>query len=119
MSSGRHISTGRSGEQAAVEYLKKHGHIVLEKNYRNGKHEIDLISLSNGILVFTEVKTRTGTGFGMPEEAVNAKKRVTILKTAEQYILEHNRPEDIRFDILALQQQKDGSYKITVFEDAF
>ena len=119
MTSGRHILTGRSGERAAADYLEKLGHIILEKNYRNGRIEIDLISLKDGILVFTEVKTRTGTGFGMPEEAVNIKKRSSILKAAEQYILEQNRTEDIRFDVLALQQRKDGGYEITLFEDAF
>lgn len=119
MTSGRHILTGRSGERAAADFLKKIGHIILEKNYRSGRIEIDLISLKDGILVFTEVKTRTGTGFGMPEEAVNTKKRSSILKAAEQYILEQNRMEDIRFDVLALQRQKDGGYEITLFEDAF
>lgn len=119
MTSAHHILTGRSGEQAAADYLKKLGHTILEKNYRSGRIEIDLISLKDGILVFTEVKTRTGTGFGMPEEAVNTKKRHSILKAAEQYIFDHNCTEDIRFDILALRQQKDGTYEITLFEDAF
>lgn len=94
------------------------GFEVLERNYRFGKAEIDLIVRKEKLLVFVEVKTRSGTSHGMPEVAVNATKAALIVSAAEHYLEAMNWPHEIRFDIISIliQGQRD---QIEHLEDAF
>ena len=68
--------TGRLGEDIACNFLEKLGYKILAKNYRYSRFaEIDIVAKDKDTIVFTEVKTRCGTNFGHPFEAVNHKKR--------------------------------------------
>ena len=68
---------GDRGEQLAVNYLIEKGYSLKERSYRFKRAEIDIIVGKGNIVVFVEVKFRTGTGFGFPEEVVGeAKTRV-------------------------------------------
>ena len=65
---------GRDGEEAAAEYLTERGMQVVSRNWRCRYGEIDIIAREGAVLVFCEVKTRRGTGFGVPLEAITAAK---------------------------------------------
>ena len=90
---------------------------MLEKNYRYKRAEIDLIVLtpSEKMLVFVEVKNRSRRDFGEAESFVSEAQQHRIKEAAEDYIFGINWKKDIRFDIVSI----DSSNKIEVFEDAF
>ena len=108
---------GQEGEQAAANYLKKNGWKINIMNYRFRRSEIDLIASQNDLLIFVEVKTRTNTSHGLPEEFVDTKKAENIMVGAEQYITENNWICKIRFDIISII--KKDSLEIEHIEDAF
>ncbi len=110
---------GRLGEDIAVEYLKKNGYRILERNYIYEHGEIDVIAGQNDTLVFVEVKARRTKGFGEPEDAITPKKQEQIRKTAEGYLFEHDIDDtDCRFDVIAIQYEKNQP-KLRHIEDAF
>ncbi|PWJ56629.1 putative endonuclease [Dyadobacter jejuensis] len=114
-----HNDTGRWGEERAAEFMEKQGYQIIEKNYTYQHMEIDLIAEKDKMLVFVEVKTRSGTGFGMPEEFVNYTKAKLIMKAAEHYIFDVDWQYDVRFDIIAILILPNGHLDIRHVEDAF
>ena len=66
---------GRSGEQAAAEYLESYGLRILDRNWRCDTGEIDIVAVERQALVVVEVKSRTGLRYGSPLEAVSRAKR--------------------------------------------
>jgi len=93
---------GRKGEALAVEYLINKGFIILERNYRYGRLEIDIIGQIENTIVFVEVKTRRSKRYGYPEEAVDDKKTDHILSCADHFIYQNQWNGDIRFDIISV-----------------
>ncbi|TDB60822.1 YraN family protein [Arundinibacter roseus] len=114
-----HNDIGHWGEARAAEYLQEQGFKILVKNYRHRHAEIDLIAEHNKLLIFVEVKTRSGTGFGMPEEFVNYTKAKLIMKAAEQYIFDTDWHFDVRFDIVSVLILPNGGLSIRHIKDAF
>lgn len=110
---------GKWGEELALSYLLNKGHQLTRQNYRYKQAEIDLITTYNKTLVFTEVKTRSGTGFGKPESFVDYGKAKLIMKAAENFIFQSDWKFDIRFDIISILKLPEDSYQIHHFEDAF
>jgi putative endonuclease len=94
---------GRWGERCAAERLEQADWQVVEQNYRWSRKEVDLIALRRGVLAFVEVKTRSGSDFGHPEESITSKKRREIEAVA-RYFLAHRvfSPVDVRFDVVAI-----------------
>ena len=74
---GRHNELGKEGEEKAVAFLQEKGYVILEKNYRSGRAEVDIIAGFKDIIVFVEVKTRSSYVFGYPEESVTSTKPVS------------------------------------------
>lgn len=109
---------GRKGENLAAEYLERLGYQLLEKNYRFKKSEIDLICQKEGLLVFVEVKTRSTRTFGEPETFVSENQKQTIVRGAEQYMLDVDWSGDLRFDIVAIVSNK-SEEEIVHLKDAF
>jgi len=111
---------GRSGEDAACEYLCKNRYKIIERGFRFLRGEIDLIAWDGPTLVFIEVKTRHVSSFGYPEESVNFAKRNQIRRIARGYLL-RNTLEDLecRFDVLTLTIEYSGSWSINHIKDAF
>ena len=114
----QHNDTGKQGEDEAVRYLQQKGYKILERNYRHQHAEIDLIAQKGKLLIFVEVKTRTGTRFGNPEEFVNSTKARLVMKAAEHYIFAKDWQYDVRFDIIAVTVLPD-EVAIKHIEDAF
>ncbi len=109
--------TGAKGEELAAAYLEKNGYIILNKNIKAAKAEIDILAKFNHILVFVEVKTRNNNFFGYPEESVGMKKEENIARAAAIIIEELNHEEEIRFDIISITLNP--TVEIHHIEDAF
>ena len=77
---------GNAGEKLAASYLESIGHRILERSFRAKTGEIDIISFDGECIHFVEVKTRSGSGFGKPREAVTQDKLRHIKNTAKVYI---------------------------------
>ena len=114
-----HNERGKLAEEWAANWLEKKGYKLLEKNYRFSHAEIDLILTYQGLLVFVEVKFRSGTGFGYAEEFVDHTKKKRIIKAAENYIYHIDWHKDIRFDILGVYKDRHGNINFRHIEDAF
>lgn len=109
---------GVLGEQMAARYLEDNGYMIVERNFRAGKHEIDILALKDGQLVVVEVKTRSDDELVAPEEAVDHKKRQSLIWAANDYVLRHNRQEPVRFDIITLVKTGEDT-ELHHIEDAF
>lgn len=97
----KHI--GKIGEDIAADYLSNKGYAILTHNYHSRYGEIDLVALDNGIVVFVEVKTRTKTTVGSPEDSVTPEKIERIHDTALLWFQEHPDVPDVwRLDVIAV-----------------
>ena len=96
------LEFGKIGEQMAARFLTDKGYIILEHNYRRGHLEIDLIAQDGDELVIVEVKSRAYYTILQPEDAVDHKKRLALIRLANEYVKTHNRKENIRFDIISI-----------------
>lgn len=93
---------GETGEQMAARYLEDQGYVILDRNYRRGHKEVDIIALDHGELAVVEVKTRTSEGVFAAEQAVDHRKRQNIIRVANNYVRRYHRTEPLRFDIIAI-----------------
>lgn len=109
---------GHAGEQAAVNFLTNKGYRIRERNWRAGHLELDIIAEFDEFIVFAEVKTRSGTYFQQPFQAVNHKKQRKIIKAANIYIEKNKIELEARFDIISIVKTGSG-YDIEHIEDAF
>ncbi|RZL13609.1 MAG: YraN family protein [Hymenobacter sp.] len=110
---------GRAGEAAAANFYRQAGYEVLAQGYRHGRAEVDLIvRQGTALLVFVEVKTRSGAQYGPPETFVSARKKELFRLAATHLQEELDWRGDIRFDILAITQLSQG-FRLESFEDAF
>jgi len=111
---------GRLGERLAAEKLLSRGYRILERNFRCRYGEIDLVAEDEQDLVFVEVKTRRGTAYGLPEEAVTPRKQRKIVEVASYYIDVHDCPErSWRVDVVAVQLSVSGKLEeIRIYQHA-
>lgn len=112
------LAFGKMGEEMAARYLEDQGYIIVERNYRKGHLEIDLIALDGDEIVVVEVKTRSHDIILDPEDAVGHKKRLALIRLANQYARSHGRTENIRLDIVAIVSNADGT-EIKHIKNAF
>lgn len=95
------VSFGRSGEEQAKRHLKKNGYKILQTNFATRLGEIDIIAEKDGCIVFIEVKTRSGSRFGLPKEAVGFYKQRRYCQLAMQYIKTNELfGKKARFDVI-------------------
>ena len=93
---------GETGEQIAARYLEDQGYVILDRNYRRGHKEVDIIALDHGELAVVEVKTRSSEDYFTAEQAVDHHKRQNIIRVANNYVRRYHRTEPLRFDIIAI-----------------
>jgi putative endonuclease len=108
---------GNKAEEMAARMLEKKGYEILDRNYTHGKGEIDIIVQKDDWLIFVEVRARSNTDYGFPEETISKSKANLIMKTAENYIFDNDWRGKIRFDIVAILVGQ--VFEIQHFEDAF
>ena len=100
---------GELGEWWAREYLEQHGYRIRETNFRCREGEIDIVAEHEGCLVFVEVRTKTGSAFGTPEESVTASKKEKLASVAMSYLQAHdNLPSEWRIDVVAIEVSPKG-----------
>jgi putative endonuclease len=114
-----HNDLGRRGEELAKAHLLSAGYEILDENWTFGKAEVDLIAYKDRMIIFTEVKTRTGIGFGQPEDFVDRRKQKLLADAADEYIYLMNHPGEVRFDIIAIRFYPQGTFTLKHIEDAF
>lgn len=99
--------TATEGETLACGYLRENGYEIICRNYSCPAGEIDIIAKEGGYTVFVEVKSRTGTSFGMPAESVDYRKRRKIITAAKFWISAHGAYcADYRFDVVSVLRDK-------------
>jgi putative endonuclease len=104
---------GKSGEQAAAEYLESCGLRILDRNWRCAVGEIDIVAVERHALVIVEVKSRTGLRYGSPLEAVSRAKRARLRKLAVQWLNAHGvRFDQVRIDVVGLVYDGTGGFSI-------
>jgi putative endonuclease len=102
-------SLGKWGEEQAARFLRRQGMKIVERNLRTPVGEIDIVARQRGTLVFVEVKTRRGSGYGEPQEAVGPVKQRQILRAASWYLNETRlRNLQPRFDVVAVRCSGDS-----------
>lgn len=94
---------GELGERIAERWLRRRGWRVLQRRFRNGHRDIDLVVERDGTVAFVEVKARKGAEFGGPVQAVNHRKRKQLERSAMVWIDRHGRNmESYRFDVVGV-----------------
>ena len=110
---------GHWGEARAAQYLIAKGYTIVDRNVRTPYGEIDLVVKDEEVLVFVEVKTRSGRSFGNAEESITDKKLQHMIDSAEAYLQEHlEHSGDWRIDVIAIHASKKDTPEITHFKNA-
>ena len=103
--------TGAEGEDAVAHALTLRGWRILDRNWRSGHVELDIVCLYEGVVIFVEVKTRASGSIQRPDEALTPVKKRHLLRAAQVWLTEHkawSRP--CRFDLACVTVQ-DGMYQ--------
>ena len=115
----QHLDLGRKGESLAKAHLENAGYEIMDENWVYDKAEIDLIAYKDSIIMFVEVKTRSGNWFGEPEDFVDMRKQKLLIKAADEYIYLMGHQGEVRFDIISVLFDKQQNYILKHIEDAF
>lgn len=113
-----HNELGEKGEQLAVDYLVQNNYKIIARNYRFLKAEIDIIVQKEDVLAAVEVKTRSTSDFGNPQDFINPKKIKLLVSAMDNFIIENDLEVEARFDIIAIVRQK-NAFQIEHLKDAF
>lgn len=114
-----HNDLGKWGEEKAAEYLEREGYRVMERDWKVGHRDIDIVALDDCTLVIVEVKTRSNTFFMEPEQAVDWKKRRSLTIAANAYAKMHHLGLSTRFDIITVVGDGEDNCQISHIKDAF
>jgi putative endonuclease len=109
---------GALGEQAAVEYLRRNGFMIVERNYRIGRSEVDIIASRYDELHFVEVKTRKYSSMIAPEESITEQKMRAMRRAASAYMAQHRCMLEPRFSLIAIDVVGERVESLRFVEDA-
>ena len=109
---------GAIGEQAAVDYLRQQGFMIVERNYRIGRSEVDIIASRYDELHFVEVKTRKYGSLTAPEEALTEQKYRAMRRAASAYMAQHRCMLEPRFSLVAIEMIGERVESLRFVEDA-
>ena len=110
---------GQLGEDAAADLLISKGYKILDRNFRAGRLEIDIVALKDNFLVFVEVKTRDENFLYSPESAVNRRKQSNIISAARFYIGRFKRTEEARLDVITVLHKNGVITDVKHYERAY
>ncbi|MBR5642755.1 MAG: YraN family protein [Salinivirgaceae bacterium] len=110
---------GKLGEDAAANLLIGKGYKILERNYRSGHLEVDIIALKDDVVAFVEVKTRAVNYLVSPHEAVNYQKQKFIANAANGYMRRFNRSEEARLDVITVLHKNGAVVEVEHIENAY
>lgn len=112
---------GKTGEDLAVGELTAEGYAIVARRYRTRFGEIDIIARDGETMVFVEVRRKSGLGCGAAAESVTRDKQRRVVRMAVDYLARHGLYDNcaVRFDVVAIDDQPDGTSRITVIRSAF
>jgi putative endonuclease len=119
------VETGHRGEELALKYLLDEGLSLLERNWRSGHVELDLIMESNGgcgcekVLHVVEVRSLKEPYAKEPFESVGYRKQMSIMKAARRYVAGCRDEYNVQFDVVSVVFSEDGDCRLDYFPDAF
>ncbi len=120
MSHRDRIILGKQGEDLACRELERRGYAIVARGYRTRIGELDIVARDGETLVFVEVKTRSSAEYGLPREAVSARKQRKVWLMALDFVMRadcHN--VACRFDVVDVQMLPSGDALLEVIPDAF
>lgn len=97
-----HNDFGKAGEDIAVDYLTAEGYRVLDRNWRSGHKELDIVAEKDGVLVVVEVKSRKSNRYGNVVDAVSPSKIRKVVMAADAYIRYNRIDFPVRFDVICI-----------------
>ena len=114
-----HNELGTWGEEQAAHYLERKGFLMVERDWKSGHRDLDIIALDEDTMVFVEVKTRSNRMFTDPEMAVDYQKIQHLQQAANHYIKYRHIDKEIRFDIITVVGTMNETPAIDHIKDAF
>nr|WP_314755292.1 YraN family protein [uncultured Prevotella sp.] len=116
-----HNDLGKWGEEMAVQHLREQGYTILDRDWRFGHRDLDIVARTpDGIVVvFVEVKTRTSDVVSSPHDAVDARKIKSLGAAANAYVKEFQIWDELRFDIISIIGDRSETALLEHVEDAF
>lgn len=114
-----HNELGKWGEDKAAEYLERKGFRIIERDWRIGHRDLDIVAIDSDMLVFVEVRTRRNNTFVEPEQTIDLKKMRSLKYAATAYLKMHRTDFDIRFDIVTVVGTNNDNCVINHIEEAF
>jgi putative endonuclease len=123
-----HLIIGELGEAVAADYLQSKGYVIIKRNYRYLKYELDIIAKTEGYIVFAEVKTRNyfpNSQYGRPARAVDNEKRKNLLRAAKAFVKYFGiKGYRLRFDVIEVYVStdtvtKEHSFKVNHMKGVF
>jgi putative endonuclease len=113
------LATGAEGEAHVAVHLERQGFVILDRNVRVGRLEIDLIARRGDLLVFCEVRARRSSAFVHPGETIDRAKTARVRQAAAQWLAKNPQPaRQVRFDAAAVVFDRDPP-ALTYYESAF
>jgi putative endonuclease len=111
---------GDAGEDAVAAWYEASGYEIVARNWRVREGELDVIARGRGVIVFCEVKTRRSDAYGVPAEAVTARKQARIRGLASQWLARSKaRADVVRFDVASVRPDGRGTWIVEVIDGAF
>ena len=110
--------TGRAGERAAAEQLRRAGYEIQALNWRQGRYELDIVAVKDGILHFVEVKTRRSGSLTPPEAAATQRKFRALSRAAACYLRTTGWEGEVQFDLASAEALPDGTIRVELVENA-
>lgn len=116
-----HLAAGQRAEDQALELLRRSGLKLVTRNYRCPQGELDLVMSDGEVLVMVEVRYRRDRGFGGAAETIGARKQDKLLRAAQHFLQQdaRHRRRPLRFDVVAMTENSDGTPRIEWIKDAF
>ena len=117
----KHNNTGKWGEDLAADYLREKGYEIIERDWRDGHRDIDIIARSPDLrtIVFVEVKTRRSDVLTSPADAIDARKVRNIGLAADNYVKMHGIDGPLRFDVITIVGTSPSTMRLEHIPDAF
>jgi len=100
----RSRNDGKDAESRAARYLEKKGYVIVARNWRTKRGELDLVALDGKVLCFVEVRQRGAGALVSALESIDAKKRARVVHAAQQYLHDHQLlRQAARFDVITIE----------------
>ncbi|HTI10016.1 MAG TPA: YraN family protein [Puia sp.] len=115
----KHQYFGKKGEDLAAEWLTGKGYEILDRNWRHGRYEVDIVARYQDVYHFIEVKTGNENEFGHPEERVSKNKIRNMMQGGVAWLYEHPGPKRPQYDVLAITFRKDAEPEYMLFADVY